>query len=68
MQDASTIVSTVGVECGTLHLAKGEVSVWDFAGQMEYTATHSFFLTVEVFFSVIVMVKTCCCWFPILVC
>ena len=56
MQDASTIVSTVGIECGTLHLAKGEVevSVWDFGGKMEYTATHSFILTAEVFFSVII--------------
>jgi hypothetical protein len=38
----------VGVDCGTLHLAKGEISVWDFAGQLEYSATHAFFLSVEV--------------------
>jgi hypothetical protein len=38
----------VGVDCGTLHLAKGEISVWDFAGQLEYTATHAFFLSIEV--------------------
>jgi GTPase SAR1 family protein len=43
----AAVVSTVGIECGTLYLAKGEISVWDFAGQTEFTATHSMFLTAE---------------------
>lgn len=26
----------------------GQISVWDFGGQMEYTVTHQFFLSNEV--------------------
>jgi energy-coupling factor transporter ATP-binding protein EcfA2 len=42
------ISSTVGIDCKSLDIAGGEVVVWDFAGQMEYAATHQFFLSVEV--------------------
>ena len=48
-------MSTIGVECKILYLTKEKVSIWNFISQIEYTATHLFFLTVEVFFSVIVM-------------
>lgn len=47
-QNAESIDSTVGIDCTTLNLAKGEVTVWDFAGQLEYTTTHQFFLSLEV--------------------
>jgi hypothetical protein len=30
-------------------MAKGDVMVWDFAGQLEYITTHQFFLSKEVF-------------------
>ncbi len=42
------IESTIGIDCHTLNLAGGEVAVWDFAGQQEYTVTHQFFLSNEV--------------------
>lgn len=42
------VESTVGIDLETLPIAQGEVTVWDFAGQMEYTATHQFFLSIEV--------------------
>jgi GTPase SAR1 family protein len=38
------IKSTIGIDCSQISLAGGEVSIWDFGGQMEYTATHQFFL------------------------
>ncbi len=44
------IQSTVGADCHILDLAGGEVSVWDFAGQQEYTTTHQFFLSNEVYY------------------
>lgn len=44
----SQIISTVGVDISILQLAQGEISVWDFAGQLQYTVTHQFFLSVEV--------------------
>ncbi len=40
--------STAGVECSNIRLANGEISVWDFGGQLEYTVTHQFFLSAEV--------------------
>eukprot|EP00026_Physarum_polycephalum_P001439 Phypoly_transcript_01440.p1 GENE.Phypoly_transcript_01440~~Phypoly_transcript_01440.p1 ORF type:complete len:1130 (-),score=207.03 Phypoly_transcript_01440:9-3374(-) len=46
-QKPEDIESTVGIDCGSFNLANGHISVWDFAGQLEYTATHAFFLTVE---------------------
>lgn len=42
------IVSTVGIDWSVLILAGGEVTIWDFAGQLEYTTTHQFFLSTEV--------------------
>lgn len=42
------ITSTVGIDCTKIKLAGGEISVWDFGGQLEYTATHQFFLSSEV--------------------
>jgi hypothetical protein len=47
-QDLHNTQSTVGIECTDIKLAGGEVSVWDFAGQLEYTSTHQFFLSIEV--------------------
>ncbi len=47
-QQDDSIESTVGVDCHTLNIADGEVTVWDFAGQQEYTVTHQFFLSTEV--------------------
>jgi hypothetical protein len=41
------IKSTIGIDCSQISLAGGEVSIWDFGGQMEYTATHQFFLSSE---------------------
>ena len=39
---------TVGVDLSTMKLAHGDVSVWDFGGQLEYAVTHQFLLSVEV--------------------
>ena len=39
---------TVGVDLSTMRLADGEVSVWDFGGQLEYAVTHQMLLSVEV--------------------
>lgn len=44
----STIVSTVGIDCKKMKISRGQVTVMDFAGQMEYTVTHQFFLSNEV--------------------
>jgi hypothetical protein len=48
VQDLHNTQSTIGIECKDIKLAGGEVSVWDFAGQLEYTSTHQFFLSIEV--------------------
>lgn len=45
---ASDIISTVGIDCSSIRLAGGTIEVWDFAGQLQYTATHQFFLSKEV--------------------
>jgi Ras of Complex, Roc, domain of DAPkinase len=42
--------STIGIDCNTISLSQGEVTIWDFAGQLEYTSTHQFFLSIEVCF------------------
>ena len=39
---------TVGVDLSMMRLADGEVSVWDFGGQLEYAVTHQMLLSVEV--------------------
>ena len=39
---------TVGVDLSTMRLADGDVSVWDFGGQLEYAVTHQMLLSVEV--------------------
>jgi hypothetical protein len=39
---------TVGADVSTMKMGKGEVSVWDFGGQLEYSVTHQFLLSVEV--------------------
>jgi hypothetical protein len=31
-----------------MKIGNGEVSVWDFGGQLEYSVTHQFLLSVEV--------------------
>lgn len=46
--DHSTIVSTVGIDCQKMKISRGMVTVMDFAGQMEYSVTHQFFLSKEV--------------------
>jgi GTPase SAR1 family protein len=48
-KDLNTTKSTIGVDRKTFSLAEGEVSVWDFAGQLEYTNTHQLFLSTEVY-------------------
>lgn len=42
------IASTIGIDCTPFKLTSGEVSVWDFGGQLEYSATHEFFLSTGV--------------------
>ena len=39
---------TVGVDLSTMKLAHGDISVWDFGGQLEYAVTHQLLLSVEV--------------------
>lgn len=65
IKELKAIDSTIGVELGQIKLArgnfffsfyaftnicKGELTVWDFAGQLQYTVTHQFFLSIEVLF------------------
>ena len=57
------IKSTEGIDCETVMLSGGKVSIWDFAGQIEYTATHQFFLSVEVFFKKIFLFHSIKCCF-----
>ena len=42
------IERTIGVDLTTMRLGKGEVSIWDFGGQLEYIVTHQFLLSSEV--------------------
>jgi hypothetical protein len=42
------IESTVGIESSTMNFGNGDVTVYDFAGQLEYTVTHQFFMSNEV--------------------
>ena len=39
---------TVGVDLSAMTIGDGEVSVWDFGGQLEYAVTHQLLLSVEV--------------------
>ena len=39
---------TVGVDFSTMTIGNGDVSVWDFGGQLEYAVTHQLLLSVEV--------------------
>lgn len=48
LQNLEDTKSTIGIDCNTISLAGGEISVWDFAGQLEYISTHQFFLSIEV--------------------
>ena len=43
--------STIGIDYHSIKLDKGEVIIWDFAGQLEYTVTHQYFLSSEAWFS-----------------
>lgn len=43
-------MSTVGVDCETILFAGGEVTIHDFAGQIEYSTSHHLFLSMEVHF------------------
>ena len=58
-ESVEEIKSTEGIDCETINLGGGQVSVWDFAGQIEYTATHQFFLSVEVIFSIQCLFSLC---------
>src|SRR5271163_1404170 len=49
-KSAVEIKSTVGIECSVLNVEDTPVSVWDFAGQLEYTVTHQYFLSSKVLF------------------
>jgi GTPase SAR1 family protein len=40
--------STIGIDNCSLEMSNGTISVWDFAGQLEYTVTHQYFLSSEV--------------------
>jgi hypothetical protein len=40
---------TVGVDLSIMRIANGEVSIWDFGGQLEYTVTHQLLLSSEVY-------------------
>jgi hypothetical protein len=40
---------TVGADLSTMQIGNGEVSVWDFGGQLEYAVTHQLLLSMEVF-------------------
>ena len=42
------IKSTVGIECTDLSVDDTTVQIWDFAGQLEYTVTHQYFLSAKV--------------------
>jgi hypothetical protein len=44
--DKGAIASTIGIDCSTIRLAGGDISVWDFGSQLEQT--HQFFLSSEV--------------------
>ena len=52
-QPISSIVSTIGIDYDTMKLAGGDITVWDFAGQLEYTASHQFFLSTEVHYKIV---------------
>lgn len=39
----------MGIDRAVFYFAGGEVTVWDFAGQLEYTATHQLFVSAEVY-------------------
>jgi GTPase SAR1 family protein len=43
-----SVMSTIGIDIERINLGGGDVTIWDFAGQIEYTATHQFFLSTEV--------------------
>ena len=42
-------LSTVGIDQSTIQLKSGTITIWDFAGQIEYTVTHQYFLSSEVY-------------------
>lgn len=56
--------STVGIECSTLLIGNGSVMIMDFAGQLEYTVTHQYFLSNEVYLSYISYPQTLFYLFP----
>lgn len=46
--DQTVLTSTIGINCSKLDIAGGKVTVYDFAGQLEYVVTHQFFLSSQV--------------------
>lgn len=60
-QEKDEIISTVGIDCDKLNIDGGEVMIWDFAGQQEYTATHHHFLSSEVS-GILLCVSNCSRW------
>jgi hypothetical protein len=49
-KSVSDIKSTVGIECTDFNTDDTSVKIWDFAGQLEYTVTHQYFLSSKVLF------------------
>jgi GTPase SAR1 family protein len=44
---------TIGIDQSSATIGGGEVSIWDFGGQIEYSVTHGFFLSSQVFMKTI---------------
>jgi len=44
-KEGEILKSTIGIEYAVMNMADTPVSVWDFAGQLEYTVTHQYFLS-----------------------
>jgi hypothetical protein len=47
-QQIPSVASTIGVDFSGMNLGKGEINMWDFSGQPEYTVHHQHFLSKEV--------------------
>ena len=43
--------STIGIDHHTLATSQGMITIFDFAGQLEYTVTHQYFLSSEVLYN-----------------
>ena len=52
LKETVGIERTIGADLTTMKIGKGEASVWDFGGQLEYTVTHQFLLSFEVYLTI----------------